>query len=314
MEEKRILDWIPNHFTQGEDIVIGPGDDCAVIEMGLDKLYLLSVDQLVADIHYLKESTSPANIAKKLLKRNLSDIAAMGGEPVHALLAITLSDDIDEEWLKEFFAAISSEAKKWGVSICGGDISSTKNGNESMSLTISGWVDSDKLLLRSGAKSGDLLYATGKFGKSFESGHHITFLPRVKEAQFLSAEFANSMIDVSDGVLLDSARIAEASKLGLLLNCDKILSRDLASIEQCLTDGEDYELLFSVPKSKSSQLESDWPFSNCELTAIGEFSDHIKCGDVVDSSGKRLYVSTLSQRDSGNLKDNNKIGFDHFKK
>ena len=294
MNEKDILDRIPDIFPQNGEVVTGPGDDCAVLDFGLDKFYLMSVDQLVSDIHYRRKSAFAANIAKKLLNRNLSDIAAMGGFPAHALLTMTLSKKTaaDSYWIDEFLNTLSHEAGKWNISVCGGDISSTNDESDSFSLTITGWITKDSLCLRSSAKSGDLLFATGLFGNSLPTGHHLNFTPRLELAHFLAGTFTNTMIDVSDGLLLDAARLAEMSKLGLCLDLDKIPARDNANIKQCLTDGEDYELLFAVSPENQDLLVKEWPFDDILLTKLGLFNK-TNPGRVKDLSGQTLFGGNI---------------------
>ena len=304
MREKDILDKIPGIFQQGGEVLVGPGDDCAVLDFGVDRLYLMAVDQLISDIHYRKEFESPANIAKKLLNRNISDIAAMGGVPAQALLTMTLSSPTASEkgWIDQFLTAVSNEAQTYGISVCGGDIASTKADTDSFSLTITGWVKRESLCLRSSARAGENLFATGLFGNSFPTGHHINFSPRLAAAEFLAGKFTNAMIDVSDGLLLDSARIAEMSELGLSLNTELIPARDGAGVTQCLTDGEDYELLFAVPPERAEDLIKKWPFADIPLTRVGFFTEE-RPGTVVDHKGRLLYSGTDNE---------NCCGFDHL--
>jgi thiamine-monophosphate kinase len=300
MDKRRLLAKIPSIFQQDSEVEVGPGDDCAVLDFGLDKFRLLAVDQLVSDIHYVKAATSPEEIATKLVSRNVSDIAAMGGMPAQALLAMTLTSDSWKRkgWVDGFLAAIAIEAKRWNMSVCGGDISSTTSETDSFSLTITGWVEKDRLTKRSDAQHGDILYATGEFGDSFHSGHHLNFTPRLNEARFLAKSFAHAMIDVSDGLQLDAARIAEMSKLNLEIDIDAIPLRGKATIEQALSDGEDYELLFSVSSQKSSKLEKIWPFEGLKLTRIGIF---------YKDSNQPFNAS------AGNRQQQNENGFIHFR-
>jgi thiamine-monophosphate kinase len=290
MNEKEILDRIPKIFPQGEEVLIGPGDDCAVLDFGMDSYFLMAVDQLVSDIHYDRDSTFAAKIAKKLLNRNLSDIAAMGGKPAHALATMALSKKTasDDYWIKEFLESLSKESETWGISVCGGDISSSGSDSDSFSLTITGWVTKESLCLRSSAKPGDLLLATGLFGNSLPSGHHIDFTPRIEQAEFLAGAFTKAMIDVSDGLLIDSARLAEMSGLGLILEPKTIPAREKASLKKRLTDGEDYELLLAVHPEKAKLLLHEWPFDDIPLTEIGLFTSE-NPGIVRDSNNKVLY-------------------------
>ena len=268
-----VLDALPELFPISSEVLVGPGDDCAALDFGLDKLRLLAVDQLVSNVHYDKKTTSPAEIAGKLLRRNISDIAAMGGLPSQALLAMTLSKRTweTEGWVKAFLSAISAEAEHWGINVCGGDISSTIAAADSFSLTITGWVERKRLTLRSGARPGDQLYATGEFGNSYNSGHHLNFAPRLDEARFLADGFADAMIDVSDGLLMDAARIADSSGLELRIDESNVPLRGGATLEQAFSDGEDYELLVAVPPEKAAVLETEWPFASTNLTRIGSF-------------------------------------------
>ena len=310
MREKDILDKIPGIFPQGREVLVGPGDDCAVLDFGVDRLYLMAVDQLISDIHYCRELESPANIAKKLLNRNLSDIAAMGGVPAQALLTMTLSSSTASEkgWVDKFLTAVADEAKIYGISVCGGDIASTNADTDSFSLTITGWVKRESLCLRSSARPEECLFATGLFGNSFSTGHHINFSPRLEAADFLAGSFTKAMIDVSDGLLLDSARIAEMSGTGLTINTELIPARDGAGVTQRLTDGEDYELLFAVDPEKADDLIRKWPFSNIPLTCIGFFTEESP-GIVVDHNGHLLYSGTDNESCCGfdhlSLKENN---------
>lgn len=303
MDERTLLAKIPSIFQQDSEVETGPGDDCAVLDFGLDKFRLLAVDQLVSGVHYAKETTSPTAIAKKLLRRNISDIAAMGGLPAQALLAMTLTTDTwnRKGWIDDFLAAIATEANSWGISVCGGDISSSTSETDSFSLTITGWVEKERLTRRSDASPGDLLYATGEFGDSFASGHHLSFIPRLREGRFLAEKFSGAMIDVSDGLRIDAARIAEMSGVDPQIDFDTIPLRGRATLEQALSDGEDYELLFSAPPEKAAELENTWPFIDVRLTRIGVFN-------------KKHSKSSIELSEGSLQPQKTKRGFIHFGK
>ncbi|MBO4648499.1 MAG: thiamine-monophosphate kinase [Lentisphaeria bacterium] len=269
MNEESFVRKLTALFPQSADVAVGPGDDCAVLDLGTQDLLLAAVDQVISDVHYT-QGTSPASIAGKLLKRNVSDIAAMGGVPTHVLLSLAV-DPMDEGWLLEFHRGMADLASKYGISVIGGDMAKLFAPGEALSLTILGKVERNKLCLRSNANAGDLLYATGEFGNSFRSGHHLDFLPRLPEARFLAGDFTCAMQDVSDGLLKDAARMAEASGLALELEPDRIPLRAGASRESALTEGEDYELLFAVPESLRDELERRWDFPGTALTCLGRF-------------------------------------------
>ncbi len=296
MKEKALIKKITSMLKQGKDIQTGPGDDCAAIDLGLDKLLLVATDQVASGIHYDRDSTAPSLVAKKLLNRNLSDIAAMGGIPAYALL--TVAANYSESEYLEFFESMATETEKRKVSLCGGDISSSPKECEISTLTIMGWVEKERICLRSGASPGDLLYTTGTFGNSFHSGHHLDFEPRLEQGRFLAGRFTNIMIDASDGLLADSLQIAEAANLGLIIETDKVQLREGASLKNALGEGEDYELIFAVPHDNASQLEEEWPFNDIPLSRIGLFTKEHP-GLAYDSF-------------NCNLSEKFKQGFDHF--
>jgi thiamine-monophosphate kinase len=297
MREKEIHQMIYRTFRQGVGVAVGPGDDCAALDFGGNRYFLAATDQLVSDVHYIQGKTSSAAIAKKLFNRNLSDIAAMGGTPAFALLTVA-SHSAEKKWYSGFIKSIQKEASKWNVSICGGDISSVKKDVTVCTLTINGWVEKNKICLRLNAKSGDILYATGAFGNSFKSGHHLDFTPRIEVGQFVAGEFTKAMIDVSDGLLIDAQRLASASGVGLVLDTARIPLRKGASLKAALSEGEDYELIFAVPASKATMLEKKWPFKNIRLTRLGNFI-----------GGKKGGIYDLEKRE---LTAIHKTGFDHF--
>ena len=263
-----------------EEIAVPPGDDCAAITAGNGLLTLYTTDQVVADIHYLKSRqppVSPQTIAHKLLARNLSDIAAMGGNPTYCLASIVQQDG--EPWLDSFFDGLLQTAEKYNVFLIGGDIVSAAN-YESSSLTLIGTVAEKNVCTRKGAEAGDILFATGEFGQSLQTDHHLNFQPRCEEGQWLAQHsYPNAMIDVSDGLLLDAYRMCCASDVSLQLDTTAIPFRNArTTLKQALTDGEDYELLFSVPPHKAKTLEKSWPFDTVPLTKIGTFSKKSKEG------------------------------------
>ncbi len=300
MNELELIELAKKYFKPGPDILVGPGDDCAVINVGTEKLLLLAVDQLVSGIHYDPVDTAPEQAAKKLLRRNLSDIAAMGGKPATAVLAVALNMPGTEQrgaWLEKFFKSLAGEARQWDMSVCGGDISSLPSEGAVFSLAITGYVSRDHLCLRSGARPGNRLVATGSFGNSLDSGRHIDFLPRVEEGSFIASRNASAMIDVSDGLLSDSAKIAAVSGCSLLLYSSEIPLNKYASLEQALNDGEDYELLAAVPEKYLDRLVSEWEF-DAPLTVIGEFRKGAP-GRIADSKTGREYSPAES-------------GYEHF--
>ena len=284
-------------------LAIPPGDDCAGYDLGRGRILLIAVDQIVEKRHYLAEGPSaatPEQVGRKLLARNLSDIAAMGGRPLHCLTAVSLGPGHDESWLRRFFEGVLTLCGQWNVALIGGDLASAPEDTVA-ALTITGEANSKTVCRRSGARLGDLLFATGRFGRSFQSGRHLSFTPRLREGQWLSARrFARAMIDVSDGLLLDAWRLCRASGVGLALDVSSIPRRTAATTaEEALHNGEDYELLFAVSKRKAKSLVALWPFARLPLTEIGEFFP-ARSPTVMDRRG-----AVLSRGEP--------MGFDHFR-
>lgn len=284
------------------DLVIPPGDDCAGLRIGRGRMLLVAIDQVVGGRHYLREgrgAAKPEAIGRKLLARNLSDIAAMGGRPLYCLVASASGPRRGEAWLKRFFDGILDLAREFGVLMIGGDLA-VAPADDAASLVILGEVSEKKVVRRSGARPGDVLCATGSFGRAVASGHHLTFRPRCREGEWLaSMGYARAMIDVSDGLLLDARRLCRSSRTGLRLDTDRIpLRGSRTSLGEALADGEDYELIFAVSKRKVQGLLKEWPFRETPLTIIGEFIASAGPA-VVDSGGELLAFDGAG-------------GFDHF--
>lgn len=301
-----------------DDVVLGIGDDAAILSVPKGHQLVQSVDTLVAGIHFPLE-TSPQDIAYKALAVNLSDMAAMGAEPAWFTLAITLPDD-NEIWLKKFSESLLTLAKKYNVQLIGGD---TTNGPLCISITINGFVPSATALTRNSAQIRDKVYVSGTLGDaalalaawqgdcliSDESIDYLNEKLNRPQAQvklgLLLREYASACIDVSDGLIADLGHITESSKLGAIIHFEKIpLSAELKEnltdetllLPLVLSGGDDYELCFTVPEKKITEFEA----------AISENKFHVTyIGDVVSQSGVRC------------LKDNKEIdiqemGYQHF--
>ena len=293
-DELEILRQLLPTLPQAGSVVVGPGDDCAALEWSSDGLLLAAVDQLIGGVHYFRESTPPRQAGRKLLCRNLSDIAAMGGYPFWALLTVASSGRASD-WVLEFCRGVSDCGREYGVSVVGGDIASLPVEGEVATLTILGMVRRSEVVRRSGASPGDWLYVTGELGNSLASGHHLDFSPRLAEGRFLAERhYASAMLDVSDGLLLDARRLAESSGVRLLVDPAKLPLRQGADCNGALTDGEDYELLFTVSPERAGELEQNWNFG--QLTRIGVVESGSP--DVTDPDGNPLSV-------------NGKYGYEH---
>jgi len=285
------------------ELVIPPGDDCAGFRMDDGSLLLIAVDQVIEGRHFLDEGSaaaSPGQVGRKLLARNLSDIAAMGGKPLYCLSSVALGSRHDLEWLNRFFDGMLGLCRRCDTHLIGGDLARGA-GKTVASLTIVGKVREEHVLRRAGAQDGQGFWATGVFGRSFPTGHHLDFEPRIAEGRWLAEKgFAAAMIDVSDGLLIDAGRICRASGVGLFVDTGTVPRRTGdTTLEEALTDGEDYELLFAVPKEKEELLRRDWPFRDLPLARLGEFRS-APSPAVFDSSGKPLEFK-------------GRRGWDHFK-
>lgn len=284
LDELNILKQLLPSLPQTGDVLVAPGDDCAAVSCGNGRILLAAADQLVGNVHYDRETTSPEAAGRKLLCRNLSDIAAMGGVPKWALLCVAAGGR-SPEWVLAFCRGVAETGKRFGVPVIGGDLSSLPMQGEAASLTILGEASSGSITLRSGAAAGDRLYVTGEIGNSFASGHHLDFEPRLTEGRFLAEHgFASAMLDLSDGLLLDAERLANASHLRLRIDPAAVPLRAGAMRESALSDGEDYELLFTVPPCHEEELKKQW--KGTKLTRIGVAEQGLP--DVCDSSGRSL--------------------------
>ena len=254
MEELALLSRLLPTLGFGPDTVLGPGDDCAALDCGGPDLVLAAVDHLISGVHYLREATAPEAAGAKLFNRNASDIAAMGGTPRWALLALA-ADGCGNDELVEFAAGTAHAAEACGAFLVGGDIAELASPGLSASLTILGTVPRGEMVTRSGAKAGDLVCVTGEIGNSFRSGHHVSFSPRLAEGRFLAREhLATAMLDVSDGLLLDAMRLAASSHVRIEIDPAKVPLRAGAKLPDALGDGEDYELLFTAPPDRGREL------------------------------------------------------------
>jgi thiamine-monophosphate kinase len=257
-----------------------------VIEAGLPgERLLLKTDAVVEGVHFTSEH-APEAVGRKAMNRCLSDIAAMGGTPTHALVTLALPAGFDASMPGELYRGLNGAAARHGVAIVGGETTSNPRGLL-ISVAMLGRVPSDRCLTRGGGRAEDAVFVTGDLGGSM-AGKHMNFEPRLEEARWLGDRFEiHGTIDVSDGVAGDLRHLMAASGCGAELRAESIpisrAARRLARASSqakpplmaALTDGEDYELLFAVGKRDAVPLLDAWKtrFPDVRLTCIGRLTD-----------------------------------------
>jgi thiamine-monophosphate kinase len=315
--ERRMISRIRRAFGEPRsDILLGIGDDAALVKA--PSSLLLTTDILVEDEDFRRDRGPARLLGRKALNVNLSDIAAMGGRPLHALVGLAMPGDVDETWLRQFMAGIRSAARESGVALVGGDLS--RADKIMISVTVTGEARSP--VTRSGARAGDAVFVSGTLGdaaqgfrllekggltgRSRGAGRLIrAFLdpaPRLELGALLARrKLASAMIDVSDGLSVDLAHICEESRVGAEIEASRIpisaalkrFSRD--PLESALNGGEDFELLFTVGPAK--------------LAAVGGLSRKFgltRIGRV--TADKRLFLVVPDKK----KKPLRAKGFEHF--
>jgi thiamine-monophosphate kinase len=288
-------------------VVVGPGDDCAVVRVGPDAradgpsagpdgspLELLTVDQVVEGRHFVA-GTPVDLIARKVVARSISDIAAMGGTPRWALATGVLPDGYAHA--AELTDALHRWGEHWGAPMVGGDIASSPRGTPLVLTVTVGGAPHDKRgpVLRSGARAGDEVWLTGALGGSLASGRHLSFEPRVAEGAWLCdtlGEALHAMIDVSDGLGRDTGRIAAASGVRMEIEGASVPRHaDVAEVMAALRDGEDYELCFVT--AAGAALPARTP-QGTAMTRIGRVAARKGgAGCVAKLEGREIDVSNL---------------------
>ena len=261
-------------------------------------------------IHFTAE-TPPEKIGRKALARCLSDIAAMAGTPTAALVTIALPENFDAEFVAKIYDGLNDLAKKFHVAVAGGE-TTTNPERILISISLLGLVERGKQVLRSGAKAGDAIFVTGELGGSL-AGKHLDFEPRIAEARWLAKHFhLHAMLDLSDGLAGDLRHVVEASHVGAEIlksalpvsRAAKLRARENSSAKPpalaALTDGEDFELLFTIASKDAVKLLDGWKkaFPDLKLSCIGK---------IVAGEGIRL-------RDKTGVQKLNTQGYEHFSK
>jgi thiamine-monophosphate kinase len=321
MNEFELIAKLTRGLPANESVVTGAGDDCAVLDLGAaDNLILFKTDAVVEGFHFTRE-TPPERIGRKALARCLSDIAAMAGTPTAALVTIGLPEKFDADFVAKIYDGMNTLAREHGVAIVGGE-TTTNPERILISISLLGTVPRGKQILRSGAKAGDAIFVTGELGGSLAE-KHLDFEARLAEARWLAEHFPiHAMIDLSDGLAGDLRHILQASGVGAeILKSAVPVSRaaklggarlrraDLdrargplappkPAFVAALTDGEDFELLFTVAAKDAVKMLDGWKkkFPKLKLSCIGK---------IVAGDGILI-------RDKGGSHQFNAQGYVHF--
>ncbi|MHC4196952.1 MAG: thiamine-phosphate kinase [Planctomycetota bacterium] len=276
------------------DVLKGIGDDTAVVRVPKG-LCVLTTDTLLDGTHFRLKDTSPRELGRKAVASSLSDVAAMGCRATLALISVGFPHSTPMSFARQLARGLNDTAARYGVTVVGGD-TVTGRGPLFINVTVFGVADGLRPVLRSGARAGDAVMVTGRLGGSI-LGRHLRFEPRLEEAVYLNRNFRlHSMIDISDGLSLDLAHILEESGVGAIMYQDRIpvsraahrLARKTGKtpLYHALSDGEDYELLFTLSKGQAERLAKKNPL-NIPLAVIGHVrTDKVKGLYLRDEAGR----------------------------
>ena len=307
------------HSLRRPDVALGIGDDCAVLIPPPNQQLVVTMDTLVAGVHFFVDA-DPEGLGHKALAVNLSDLAAMGATPAWATLALTLPK-ADEDWLGRFCRGLFALADRYGVQLVGGD--TTHGPVITVTIQAHGFVPPGLALRRDGARPGDEIYVTGApgdaglalaaaYGKATVAPEYRAYIqqrldrpePRLAEGMALRG-VASAAIDVSDGLAQDLGHILERSGVGARLEVERLplspaliisLGRD-AAIVTALTGGDDYELCFTAPPGRAAQLETVAASWECRCARIGVITAEPGL-QLVRADGSAFHLERL--------------GYDHF--
>jgi thiamine-monophosphate kinase len=325
--ENELIQRLKTRYPARSALLIkGIGDDAAVLcPRNSDEHWLITTDMLLEGVDFRCEWTTPHRLGRKSMAVNLSDLAAMGARPRFFTVSLAVPSKLSERWILEFYEGLMESGSLKGAQLIGGDLSCSESGIL-ISITALGESLNRKVLYRSGGRAGDLLYVTGVLGRSaaglklLQTGcthprsrarqeavrAHQTPEPRCEAGEWLAqCGMVHCMMDLSDGLSLDLPRMCAASGVGAEIQVADLPvfaeSRlwDCDPVALALHGGEDYELLFAVPESRSGLFEKSYPSELPGITRIGKMTGH--AGKVwVKGPGKSRH----------RLKE---LGYDHFR-
>jgi thiamine-monophosphate kinase len=290
--EDAVVEALTHGLPAGKNVIVGPGDDCAVLGGKSDASWLLlKTDAVIEGVHFHTDE-EPERVGWKALCRAISDVAAMGGVPGHAVITLGVPGNTELDWARGLYAGLRRAAKRFGVGIVGGETCRSPAA-KFINVSLTGTVERSHCILRSGGKAGDFLYVTGRLGGSLH-GKHLDFTPRLAEARWLAENHKPAaMMDLSDGLGADLPRLAAASGCGHEIWPMSLPCTRGSTPLNAMNDGEDFELLFAIRPKGAEALEHEWKreFPELELTRIGQLTKP---------------ATQPSRRGTG--------GFDHFRK
>lgn len=305
-----------NTIFDPSTVIVGIGDDAAVTLPTPRQLQLLTTDMLVEDVHFDLKTTAPWQLGYKALAVNLSDIAAMGGMPKHAVISIAIPKQTEIEFITNLYDGMKEICRDFGVNIIGGDTVSSPNGLV-INVTVAGEVEPTNLVRRSGAKIGDIVVVTGTIGNSaagldllkLENWEeydfawplvtaHLTPRPQVKAGRALAGFGATSMNDISDGLASEANEIASASGVGLVIceadipiSPEAIQTAEMLgkkAVDYALYGGEDFQLVFTITPEKYNLLtEVDL---GVKVTAVGKVVEKAEGVSLLDRKGCKMVL------------------------
>jgi thiamine-monophosphate kinase len=324
--EREIIARIRQAVGGAGDLLVGIGDDCAVYRTAPDRVSLVTTDTMVAGIHFDLRWHPPAELGRKAATVNISDIAAMGGQPRFALLSLALTPDLGEQWLAEFMAGFLDVLSEHGVVLIGGD--TVQGRHESVfSVTLLGEMAEAEVLTRKGARVGDVVLVSGFLGEAAAGltlcrlglgqdpgwqplvGAHLNPVPQVELGRVLAASgLVHAMQDLSDGLATDLAHICTESGVGAVVAAEKVplssLLRKAAEtcgqspLEWALAGGEDYQLLLTAGEEQLAPL--------CALVRKETGHELHPVGRIVE--GRGVFLEKAGQR-----REISYQGYEHFR-
>jgi thiamine-monophosphate kinase len=278
--EDRLLAQLLPALPRAKSVVTGAGDDCALVEFRTARdLLVLKTDCVVERVHFSSRARA-LDVGWKAIMRPLSDFAAVSALPEFALVTLIVPSARSTSWVRQLYRGLNRAAVRFNVSIVGGETSRTP-GPAAIAVTVAGFVEKKRRVLRSGGKAGDEVFVTGRLGGALRR-KHLRFVPRIQESRWLTENFrVHAMIDLSDGLGADLPRLARASKLSFHIETANLPLNPGCKIDNAVSDGEDYELLFAISPRERARLQRQWKrkFPNLPLTRIGSFNRQSAIGN-----------------------------------